>query len=393
MLNQAKLTHARQMAQLQQTLGMEADRSRQLEARTQELHEATSSKKAAQHAADSFSQQLKKLQQQLAEAHGETRLAELTAYNTQTDLECSQAACSELEATKGALKMSLDQASKKLQEGNAEVQAQQRLLQEAACQDDAAQAQVAKLELALLAAQGNHAASHAAAQKLDESSATDMASLQADHSKLQSLFDATSTKLETAQARLARQDQRCSDLQQALDAKQNSLDATSTALAAKDSESHVLTAAIDTLEAEVHSQRQLQAEQTERFAAASACLTELRSDFQSLQTSSDADSTQHAATADGQQQQIGQLRAELRACKMANASLQAAHEAMEGRMVILRAEVVSQEATVKQAGQEIEELQQTNAWLTLELKGSQASSGVDHYRPKTMLTVVTELLL
>ena len=300
-MGQTKQHHAREMAQLQQSLKHEADRGSQLEIQTKEFEDAKFSKRAAQHAADSFSQQLKKLQQELLQAQQASRQAELISFNKQTDLERSEAACSKLEATKAALQASHEHTIKKHQECQAEVVAQRKLLQEAATRDDAAQARANKLEVALLAAQGSHAASSAATQKLDESSSADRASLQAEYTQLQSSYDANLARLEAANARLSQQDLRCSDLQQALEAKQASLSTTSTALDAKEKEAQVLVAAIDKLEAEVQTQRKMQAQQDDRFAAASACLVDLREDFQCLQISAEADNCGHAATADGQQ--------------------------------------------------------------------------------------------
>ncbi len=300
-LAQNKQDHVKQVVQLQHSLKHEAERSSQLEAQAAELQEVSASKAAAQHAADSFSQQLKKLRQQLLKAEQDTCQAELTSHNIQTDLDQTSATLKRLEASKAVMQEALDQNREKLLESQSEVQAQQRLLQEAAVREETSQAKASQLDIALLAAQGKHAASREAAEKLSMSISADKVTLQADTSKLQSHFDSITTDLKTANAKLIEQQERCSNLQQALDAKSSTLNATQDALAAKNGEIHVLVAAVDKLEIEVHSQRTLQAEQDERFAAASACLTDLKDDFQSLQISAEADSSEHAANFDGQQ--------------------------------------------------------------------------------------------
>ena len=300
-LAQNKQDHAKQIAQLQQNLKSEADRSCQLEATAAELKDVTASRQAAQHAADSFSQQLKKLQQQLQKAEQEARQAELTSYNMQIDLESNSAVNTRLEASKAVLQEVLNEKSKKLRESSAEIQNQKKILQEAAVREDASQAKIKQLEIALLAAQGNHAASREVAERHEHNNSADRAILQAEHSELQSRFDSLTVELEAANARLAQQDECCSNLQQAVDAKSSAISTTNASLAAKENETRVLAAAVDRLEAEVQAQRSLQAEQDERFAAASACLSDLKNDFHSLQLTAEADSSDHAASADGQQ--------------------------------------------------------------------------------------------
>lgn len=370
---QTQQEHAKQVMQLQHTLKHEANRSGKLETQTAELQEALTAKKAAQHAADSFSQQLKKLQQELSQEQQATRQAESTAHDAQTALQDSQAAISKLQASKVALQAALDQTNQKLKEFKAEVQAQQRLLQEAANADEAAQGKIAKLEVAILAAEHGHAVSSAATQRRDESTSASQASLHSDHSKLQAAHESTLTELEMARTRLVHVSQRCSDLQQALDAKQSSLDTATITLAAKEGETVILTAAIDTLEAEIQRLRQLQPEQDRRFAAASTRLSELENDLQSMQTGMEAETHDHANSSEQQQQVTAKLQAELKTCQEANDSLQAAHGVIEGRLTGVRAELAEKAALLDQAGLEIEELQQANTGLTIELKSSQVS--------------------
>ena len=371
---QAQEQHAKQVLQLQHSLRHEADRSSQLEAQAAELQEAINAKKRAQHAADSFSQQLKKLQQELAQAQQTMRQAELTAHSTQADLQCSQTVCSKLEASKEALQTSLDQTSQKLKESRVEVQMQQRLLQEASNSNELAQNNIEKLQVSVLAAQHDQAVSNAATQRLDETSSASQASLQAEHSKLQAQHESTVTELEIAQMRQAHLEQQCSDLQQALKAKQSSLSSSSTALAQKEGESVVLTAAIDTLEAEVQHQRQMQTEQNRRFAAASARLIELEHDLQSMRSAMEAESHDHASTANRQQEAQEKLQAELRMCQDARCLLEAAHGVVEGRLEGVRAELAAKESLLDQAGVEIEDLQLSNAGLNVELQSSQVCS-------------------
>ncbi|KAK9822102.1 hypothetical protein WJX74_007691 [Apatococcus lobatus] len=367
---QAQHEHARQVMQLQHSLKHEADSSSQLEAQAAQLHEAIGAKKAAQHAADSFSQQLKKLQQESDQQQQITRQAELTAYNTQTDLQHSQAACSKLEASKRALQASLDQSGQQLKETRAKMQSQQRLLQEVANEHDNAQASIKKLEVAVLTAQHDQAVTNAATLRLDENSSASQASLKAQHSKLQVQHESAMTELEIVQTRLVHAAQRCSDLQQAIDAKQNNLSVTSTALAEKEGEATVLTAAIDTLEAEVQRQRQMQTEQAQRFASAGARLAELESDLQSMQKAMDAESHDHASVAERQQEAMLKLQAELKMCQEAYASLKAAHSVAEERLTGVRSELAEKAALLDQAGVDVEELQLANTELRRELESS-----------------------
>ncbi len=71
------------------------------------------------------------------------------------------------------------------------------------------------------------------------------------------------------------------------------------------------------------------------------------------------------------QETTEKLQAELRASKAAQDSLEAAHEAMQHRLSSLRTDLADKEALLDSAGQEIEQLQESNAFLTVELKGSQ----------------------
>ena len=71
------------------------------------------------------------------------------------------------------------------------------------------------------------------------------------------------------------------------------------------------------------------------------------------------------------QEAAEKLKLELTACKAAQSSLEAAHEVLQVRLAALRTDLAEKDKLLDRAGMEIEQLQQSNDFLTLELKGSQ----------------------